>query len=207
VETPAGKIAARAAVITVSSGVLVAGNIKFTPDIPKRQLDAAAKLGLGSYDRIALALPGNPLGLERNDVLVEQSNSMRTALLLANIGGSSLCTIDVAGSFGRDLAAQGEAQADARLDGLLVHLRQAAGKPEAGRAGVRVRALAKLVGAAAEHLRFRVEFDVHLEAEHRLVQFEGLVEVHQIGLLHQSTPSSLANISVAVSDGAWLSRV
>jgi monoamine oxidase len=30
-------------------------------------------------------------------------------LLLANIGGSSLCVIDVAGSFGRDLSAQGEA--------------------------------------------------------------------------------------------------
>jgi len=95
-------------VITVSSDVLTAGNIKFTPDLPKRQLDAAAKLGLGSYDRIALLLPGNPLGLERNDVLIEQSNSTRTALLLANIGGSSLCSIDVAGSFGRELSAQGE---------------------------------------------------------------------------------------------------
>ena len=31
VETPAGKIAARAAIITVSSNVLAAGNIKFTP--------------------------------------------------------------------------------------------------------------------------------------------------------------------------------
>ena len=41
VETPAGKIAARAAIITVSSNVLNAGNIKFTPDIPKRQLEAA----------------------------------------------------------------------------------------------------------------------------------------------------------------------
>src|SRR3981189_1101579 len=39
VETPSGKIAARAAVITVSSNVLTAGNIKFTPDLPKRQLD------------------------------------------------------------------------------------------------------------------------------------------------------------------------
>ena len=39
-----------------------AGNIKFTPDIPKRQLDAAAKLSLGSYDHIALQMPGNPLG-------------------------------------------------------------------------------------------------------------------------------------------------
>jgi monoamine oxidase len=108
VETPAGKIVARAAVITVSSNVLAAGNIKFTPDLPKRQLDAASKLSLGSYDRIALSLPGNPLGLARDDVIIEQSGNNRTALLFANMGGSSLCSIDVAGSFGRDLAAQGE---------------------------------------------------------------------------------------------------
>jgi len=108
VETAAGRIAARAAIITVSSQVLVSGNIKFTPEIPKRQLDAAARLGLGSYDHIALQLPGNPLGLGRDEVLIEQSHSTRTALLCANIAGSSLCVIDVAGSFGRDLASQGE---------------------------------------------------------------------------------------------------
>jgi monoamine oxidase len=108
VETPSGKIVARAAVVTVSSNVLAAGNIKFTPDIPKRQLDAAAKLSLGSLDRIALLLSGNPLGLARDDIFIEQSNSTRTALLFANIGASSLCTIDVAGSFGRDLSAKGE---------------------------------------------------------------------------------------------------
>jgi monoamine oxidase len=108
VETPAGKIAARAAIVTVSSNVLTAGNIKFTPDIPKRQLDAAAKLSLGSYDHIVLQLPGNPLGLGRDDIIIEQSNSTRTALLFANMGSSSLCSIDVAGSFGRDLSSQGE---------------------------------------------------------------------------------------------------
>jgi monoamine oxidase len=108
VETPAGKIVARAAVITVSSNVLAAGNIKFGPDIPKRTLDAAAKLSLGSYDRIALQMPGNPLGLARDDIIIEQSTSTRTALLFANMGASSLCSIDVAGSFGRDLSAQGE---------------------------------------------------------------------------------------------------
>jgi monoamine oxidase len=108
VETPGGKVAAHAAIITVSSNVLAAGNIKFTPDIPKRQLDAAARLSLGSYDRIALQLPGNPLGLARDDIIIEQSTSTRTALLFANMGSSSLCTIDVAGSFGRDLSSQGE---------------------------------------------------------------------------------------------------
>jgi monoamine oxidase len=109
VETQAGRIAARAAIVTVSSNVLTSGVIKFSPDIPKRLLDAAARLSLGSYDHIALQLPGNPLGLGRDDVIIEQSSSTRTALLLANIGGSSLCSIDVAGSFGRDLSAQGEA--------------------------------------------------------------------------------------------------
>jgi monoamine oxidase len=92
----------------VSSNVLAAGNIKFAPDIPKRVLDAASKLSLGSYDRIALQIAGNPLGLARDDVVIEQSNSTKTALMFANIGGSSLCTLDVAGSFGRDLSAQGE---------------------------------------------------------------------------------------------------
>jgi monoamine oxidase len=109
VDTPSGRITARAAIITVSSNVLASGDIKFATETPKRVVDAAAKLSLGSYDHIALQLPGNPLGLGRDDVLIEQSGSTRTALLYANIGGSSLCTIDVAGSFGRDLSAQGEA--------------------------------------------------------------------------------------------------
>jgi monoamine oxidase len=109
VETPAGRISARAAIITVSTNVLAAGAIKFTPDLPKRQLDAAAKLGLGSTDHIALRLSGNPLGLERDEAIIEQSSGPRTAMLWARAGTSSLCTIDVAGSFGRALSAQGEA--------------------------------------------------------------------------------------------------
>ena len=108
VETAAGRVAARAIIVTVSSNVLNSGAIKFTPELPKRHLDAAAKLTLGSYDRIALELKGNPLGLGRDELMLEQSNSTRTGALFANIGGSSLCTIDVAGSFGRGLAAQGE---------------------------------------------------------------------------------------------------
>ncbi len=108
VNTPSGKILARAAIITVSTNVLAAGKLKFDSELPKRVVDAVAKLSLGSYDRIALQMSGNPLGLAHDDVLIEQSNSTRTALLYANVGGSSLCTIDVAGSFGRDLSAEGE---------------------------------------------------------------------------------------------------
>ncbi|MDB5520030.1 MAG: amine oxidase [Tardiphaga sp.] len=109
VETPAGRVAARAAILTASSNVLASGAIKFTPDLPKRQLDAAAKLSLGSTDHIVLQLAGNPLGLSRDEAIIEQSSGPRTAVLLANVGSSSLCSIDVSGSFGRDLSAQGEA--------------------------------------------------------------------------------------------------
>jgi monoamine oxidase len=109
VETQAGKIAARAAIVTVSGDVLISGALKFTPDLPKRTLDAASKVSLGSYDHIVLQLPGNPLGLSRDDVVIEQAKDLKTAFMIANMGGSSLCSIDVAGSFGRDLSAQGEA--------------------------------------------------------------------------------------------------
>src|ERR1700712_1397296 len=44
VETPAGKIAARAAIVTASSNVLTSGVLKFAPEIPKRMLDAASKV-------------------------------------------------------------------------------------------------------------------------------------------------------------------
>jgi monoamine oxidase len=109
VETAAGKIAARAVIVTASTNVLTSGTLAFSPELPKRQLDAAARLSLGSVDRIALQLKGNPLGLSRDETIIEQSDGVRTATLTANIGGSSLCTVDVAGSFGRQLAAQGEA--------------------------------------------------------------------------------------------------
>ncbi len=109
VDTPAGRVAARAVIVTVSSNVLASGAIKFSPELPKPKQDSFARLSLGSIDRIALKLTGNALGLGRDDVLIEQSDGPRTATLSANIGGSNLCTVDIAGTFGRDLAAQGDA--------------------------------------------------------------------------------------------------
>jgi monoamine oxidase len=109
VETPKGTIAARAAIVTVSTNVLMSGSIKFTPELASRQNDAFGKLALGSYDHIALELADNPLGLESDDLAFEKSAGSRTAAILANISGTSLCVVEVAGAFGRDLTAQGEA--------------------------------------------------------------------------------------------------
>jgi monoamine oxidase len=109
VETASGRITARNVIVTASTSVLQSGKIRFAPELPRRHMDAAAKLSLGSYDHIALELANNPLGLQRDDFIIEKSATNRTALLLANIANSSLCTVDVGGSFGRDLSSQGEA--------------------------------------------------------------------------------------------------
>ena len=108
-ETPKGLFHAAAAIVTVSTNVLTSGKIKFLPDLPKRQLDAAAKLRLGSHERVALEFAGNPLGLRADELMFEKSESRQTAALFANAFGSSLCTIDIAGNFGRELSGKGEA--------------------------------------------------------------------------------------------------
>ncbi|HXF87062.1 MAG TPA: NAD(P)/FAD-dependent oxidoreductase [Xanthobacteraceae bacterium] len=108
VETEKGRLSARAVIITASTDAVLAGELKFVPELPKRHLDALGHLRLGSYDHIALELADNPLGLDRDEPVFEKSDGPRTAALLANIGGTSIATVSVGGSFGRDLSRQGE---------------------------------------------------------------------------------------------------
>jgi monoamine oxidase len=105
VETKSGTISATTAIVTVPTNVIASGAFKFSLD----RRDLFARLPLGSYDRIALELLGNPLGLESDDLVFEKSSDSHTAAILANVGGTPLCFVDVAGAFGRNLSAQGEA--------------------------------------------------------------------------------------------------
>jgi monoamine oxidase len=101
VDTARGTINASVAIVTVPTNVVASGELRFTPDLGHHQIDAFGRMSLGSYDHIALELNGNPLGLEADDLVFEKSNDTHTAAILANI--------DVAGAFGRDLSAHGEA--------------------------------------------------------------------------------------------------
>ena len=106
--TAKGRCSARAVIVTASTNVLMSGKIKFTPDLPKRQLDACDKLSLGSYDRIVAGIAGQSArpAARRSDVRESRAASAPRRLL-ANVGGSTLAFVDVGGKFGRDLAAQG----------------------------------------------------------------------------------------------------
>jgi monoamine oxidase len=100
---------ARAVIVTASTNVLLSDKIKFQPNLPKGHLEAASKLKLGSYDHIALELPDNPLGLRADEMSFEKADNRQTASIFGNMLGSPVCMVDVAGSFGRELSAKGEA--------------------------------------------------------------------------------------------------
>jgi monoamine oxidase len=106
--TTRGTIGAANMIITASTNVLASGLIKFEGDTPSRHVEAWNKLKLGSFDHIALELPGNPLGLQRDDLVFEQSSGPRTGALLANVSGTPLSIIEVGGRFGRELTAKGD---------------------------------------------------------------------------------------------------
>jgi len=113
VQTPKGTIAAHTGIITVSTALLASGRIQFTPELPQRVTEAFHSLPLGSCDHIALEFAGNPLGLDSDDLVFEKSADAHTAAILGNVSGTPLCLIEVAGPFGRSLAAQG---ADTMVD-------------------------------------------------------------------------------------------
>jgi len=133
IETARGRITARAAIVTVSNGVLAADKIKFTPELPRRHTEAIAKLSLGSYDHVALELKANPLQLQNDDLVFEKAAGARTAALLANVSGTPLAMVEIAGKLGRELSAQGEAAMIGFATGWLADLYGADVKKAIGR--------------------------------------------------------------------------
>ncbi|MDN3516470.1 NAD(P)/FAD-dependent oxidoreductase [Aquisalimonas lutea] len=79
VDTPDGPLTARAAVLTVSTGVLAAGAIRFRPALPPAKTRALAGLPMGVAEKIALRFPGNPFPFAPDTYLVVQPGADRPA--------------------------------------------------------------------------------------------------------------------------------
>jgi hypothetical protein len=86
-ETRGTVITARAAIVTASTGVLASGKIRFQPALPARHAEAIGKLGLGSYEHVAIEFAGNPLGLRSDDLVFEKATDPRTAALFCQCVG------------------------------------------------------------------------------------------------------------------------
>ena len=69
VGTPAGTIRAKACIVTVSTGVLGAGSIAFTPALPDWKQAAIGNLPMGLLAKVTLQFDGERFGLGANDWL------------------------------------------------------------------------------------------------------------------------------------------
>lgn len=116
VETPAGTIRAKACVVTVSTGVLGAGAIQFTPELPDWKKVAIANLPMGLLAKITLQFDGERFGFIPNNWLtywVPNEMPAEACYFLTFPFGFDIMIGFVGGEFGWRISAEG---VDAAID-------------------------------------------------------------------------------------------
>lgn len=113
IDTDKGSLSARAVIVTVSQGVLAAGNIRFDPALDNERLQALDGVTMGRYNHVALQFPPATIPV-KDDAWVTypvsdmQDGSFQGGAFHCNIGGSGMCSFEHAGAFADALEAEGE---------------------------------------------------------------------------------------------------
>jgi len=113
VETDAGTIEARAVVVTVSTGVLAAGSIRFDPELPDWKQSAIGEVPMGLLAKIPMLIEGDRFGIKPYENVLVEYPGMQDIYFLAWPWDSDLMVGFVGGDFGWQLSAAGE---DAAID-------------------------------------------------------------------------------------------
>lgn len=114
IETDQGTISADACIVTVSTGVLASGRLRFTPDLPPQQVQAIQDVPMGLLLKIALQFDGERFGLNENDFLtyaVPDKVPAPATYFLTWPTGTDIAVGFAGGSFGWDLSRAGAADA------------------------------------------------------------------------------------------------
>ena len=125
VKTNKGTISATTCIITVSTGVLSSGKIKFNPKLPEEKYEAFEGISMGVYNHIALQFKKNFFPHNKDGYIYYKLNSQNTAIPrgvagLTNSSGSNLSYFDAGGEFARELENAGE---EASIDFVLGELK------------------------------------------------------------------------------------
>lgn len=111
-----GTLRARAAIVTVSQGVLAAEVIRFDPPLEAVHLNAIDGIRMGHYNHNTLqlapgALPVKPDTWLTYRITEEKDGALQGGGFLCDAGGSGLTYFETSGSFARELESAGEAEA------------------------------------------------------------------------------------------------
>ncbi|MGE7471121.1 flavin monoamine oxidase family protein [Bosea sp. NPDC003192] len=106
VTTAAGTLRARACIVTVPVGVLKAGAIRFTPQLPARTRDALAGIGMGALTKIALKVDER-FGIAPGTTYFEAGAATRLISFDLFPGDQGIVIGYCGGDFARDLSTAG----------------------------------------------------------------------------------------------------
>lgn len=121
-ETAAGTIQARTAIVTVPVNVLKSGGIRFIPELPAVTRDALDGLGMGALTKIALKIEGNRFGQADGSVLMEAGSPDRMMMIELFPDNRDLAIAICGGDYARELAGLGKAGALAHVTDLLASM-------------------------------------------------------------------------------------
>jgi monoamine oxidase len=113
VETAAGRLRGRLAIVTLPTGVLATGRVRFEPALPVEKQRAIEALPMGLLTKIALCFEGDPFGAGDTFYLHRQTADQRAALYMMRPCGQDLALAFVGGDLARELERAGEAAAGA----------------------------------------------------------------------------------------------
>lgn len=116
VETSDGTVRAGACLITVSTGVLNSGQIRFTPDLPDWKQQAVHDIPMGLLMKVPMLFDGARLGLTENNWVtyeLPEDKAGEGCFFIAWPCGHDYMFGNIGGRFGWDLYAEGQ---DAVLD-------------------------------------------------------------------------------------------
>lgn len=111
VETDHGRLKGRAVVVTASTGVLNAGAIRFTPELPVALRQAVSDVPMGMLAKIPLLIPRERFGLSPFEDVLVSDLGRESVYFLAFPFATDLMIGFVGGDFGWELSAAGEAAA------------------------------------------------------------------------------------------------
>jgi len=108
VETLEGSIQAKAVILTVSTGVLAADKIKFTPALPVKKQESFQYISMGTYNNVALQFSKDFFGLGPDrDIDYVSEDGSNAGGMLTNMGGTNLSYLYTGGDFGAELETAG----------------------------------------------------------------------------------------------------
>ena len=107
VATPAGDIEARLAIVTVSTGVLAAEQLAFSPALPPAKLTAIENLPLGIADKAVFGITGDPFGLPASSYAIAHEGTSRTASVEIRPFGRDIVICYFGGGYARELEENG----------------------------------------------------------------------------------------------------